>query len=190
MLLLGVLQAQAAGAGPVGAGSFDLLETQVLASSAASVTFSSLDTLAAGYQHLQIRFTARSTHSATTSGGMRFNSDTGNNYAWHTLEGNGSSVVSAAVTSTNQMLLMVGAVPSSNSASGIFTAGVFDILDPFNTSKTKTVRALNGFAGGGPIRLNSGVWLNTTSVTAATLFPSSASWAIGSRFSLYGIKAA
>jgi len=177
-------------AGAGAAGSFDLLESQVLSSNTASITFSSLSTYASTYQHLQIRFTARSTNSGTTSGGMRFNSDSGNNYALHSLEGNGSAVFSGASTSQNNMLLMVGGVPGASAASGLFCAGVFDILDPFETTKNKTVKALQGFATGGPIRLNSGLWINTSALTSANLFPSLGDWLTGSRFSLYGIKAA
>ncbi len=185
---LGILAA--AGFRPSAAGSFDLLETTVLTGSQASVEFTNLTSkYASTYQHLQIRFLVRSTNAVnTTSGSMRFNGDTGNNYAWHSLEGNGSSVLSAAASSQSDMFLMVGGVPGNSAASGIFGAGVFDILDPFE-AKNKTVRALQGY-GGGPIRLNSGLWINTTSVTSATLFPQTGSWIAGSRFSLYGLKAA
>ena len=44
-----------AAAGAVAGGSYDLLETTILSSNAASVTFSNLNNYAADYQHLQIR---------------------------------------------------------------------------------------------------------------------------------------
>lgn len=191
MLLLGVLQAQAAGA--VGAGSFDLLETQVLTSAAASVTFSSLSTYAADYQHLQIRIAVRASGSANFENlFMRLNSDTGSNYARHVLIGNGSSVSSSA--SSSQSTINLGPVPAGNAqASGIFGAAVIDILDPYET-KNKTIRTLFGkhspTGGETFVGLSSGLWMNTTSLTTVLLYPEfAAGFLTGSRFSLYGIKA-
>jgi hypothetical protein len=95
MLLLGVLQAQAAG--QVAAGSFDLLETQVLTSSAASVTFSSLSTYAADYQHLQIRIVSKVQTGYGRLGNLFGSMETQRLTTAHDfLRGNGSSVSSKA----------------------------------------------------------------------------------------------
>lgn len=174
------------------AGSFDLLETQVLGSSQASVTFSSLSTYSS-YKHFQIRFTARSTNSGTANDGLwiQFNGDTGANYAWHRLEGNGSTVVSGAGASSTWILMAVA--PRNGNTANIFSAGVCDILDAFDTSKNKTIRAINGVTGtGNPgVFLNSGFRNNTAALTSMTLLPDAGqSFTANSRFSLYGIKGA
>jgi hypothetical protein len=174
-----------AGAGGA-AGSFDLLETQVLGSSAASVTFSSLSSYASTYQHLQIRMTTRSTaDSATTF--LRFNADTGSNYSAHRLFGQGSSVVSDAFA--NQAYLFAGANMESGATANSFAGSVVDILDAFETTKYKTTRTMAG-ATSTPnyVVMQSGSWRNTAALTQILLYPNTGSYVTGSRFSLYGIK--
>ena len=169
-------------AGAGAAGSFDLLETQVLGSSAASVTFSSLSTYASSYQHLQIRFVVNGTASYRSR--LRLNGDSASNYATHLLYGTGSSVLSDAGTSATQI-----ALTSGSNTTNAFSAGVIDILDPFETTKYKTIRSLGGSVGGiTEVALSSGVWLNTNSITSILVRPDSGSYIANSRFSLYGLK--
>jgi hypothetical protein len=187
MLLLGVLQAQAAG--QVAAGSFDLLETQVLTSSAASVTFSSLSTYAADYQHLQIRVAGKTTRNL--GGGnlsVRFNGDSAGNYSTHGIIGTGSSVVSFGAA--NQTSMLCGWLSSNTTAADVFGAAVIDILDPFETTKYPTIRTLSGQASGeNQVRFESGSWRNTAALTSMTLFEGNGfNLSTGSRFSLYGIR--
>jgi hypothetical protein len=188
MLLLGVVQAQAAG--DVSFGSYDLLATEILTGSQASVTFSSLGTLAAGYQHLQIR--ALSSTSRTPGGDslmMQFNGVTTTSYSRHNLRGTGSSVSSSANASQSSMY--VGDTPSSDNVN-FFGGHVIDILDPFETTKNTTFRALSGAANVGfnDIRLSSGAYFATSAITSITLFANvGPNLNTGSRFSLYGIRA-
>lgn len=171
----------------VSAGSFDLLETQVLTGSAASVTFSSLGTYS-NYKHLQIRFTARSNSAAgaTLYTNFQANSDTGSNYAWHSLRGNGSNVGSFAGTSAT--FGRSGLAAGSTATANAFATSVLDILDPFETTKNTTFRFL---AGQGEIYLGSSVWLNTNALTSLAIQEGySSTFVAGSRFSLYGIKGA
>ena len=183
MLLLGVLAAQAEGA-VAAAGSYDLLETEILTGSQASVTFSSLNsTYGADYQHLQLR----AVHLHTSSNGTilgQFNSDTGSNYRVHALRGNGTAVSSADYGSRTSLVLGVD-VPNTTTAAAM----VMDLLDPFNSNKYTTVRSLAGYGSGGNINLYSGLWLNTNALTTITLSSASGDFNTGSRFSLYGLKA-
>jgi hypothetical protein len=179
----------AASAGGGAAGSFDLLETQVLASSAASVTFSSLSTYAADYQHLQIRLTARFTNiSGAEAVRVQFNADTGNNYARHTLFANGSSVGSFG--GANQDRFELGDYPWNSSTANAFGGAVIDILDPFETTKYTTARALTGSEHGSGNRLQfvSGLWMNTNALSEIRLYSAFSTMLTGSRFSLYGIR--
>ena len=163
------------------AGAFDLLQTTVLSSSASSVTFSSLGSYS-DYKHLQLRVLAKH-NSANIK--LTFNSDTGANYAWHRLFGDGSSVTSGAGTSQNYIL---GNAWSSDTAN-IFGASVTNILDFSNTSKNTTIRSLSGQNTASPIiSLGSGFWNNTAAVTTIKIETFSDSFVAGSRFSLYGIK--
>lgn len=175
---------------PVAAGSYDLLETEILTSSQASVTFSSLDTLAAGYQHLQIRAVVRSTRSASNENvRVQFNSDTGSNYSRHQLRGTGSSVISEAATS--QTSAFVSTIAAASSTADSFTAQVTEILDPFETGKNTTIRTLYGATSYQEIGLSSGAWFDTSAITEIDLIlQSGGSFVSGSRFSLYGLKVA
>ena len=187
-ILLGILNSQAAGA-PGGAGDYQLLETTVLGSDTASVTFSSLNsTYGSDYKHLQIRFTGRTDTSGANTIRMRFNSDSTSSYARHFLLGNGSTVSSPSATSQTEM--SAGSIPDSADDAGNFGGSVVDILDPFSTSKNTTIRALYGHTGGGNnIHLTSGLYFKTDAITSFELFESGGNnFVTGSRFSLYGLK--
>jgi hypothetical protein len=119
---------------------------------------------------------------------MRFNGDSGSNYSWHRLSGNGSTVTSGAGTSTTYM--RAGEVTRNSNTADMFSAAVIDILDPFETSKYTTTRLLTGNAGtANIIGLFSGNWRDTNALTSIYLAPEANSWQTGSRFSLYGLKA-
>ena len=183
-ILLGILNAQAAGAA---AGSYDLLETEILTGTQASVTFSSLNsTYGADYQHLQLRMVA--VGSGQPSYGVwsqiRFNGDTDGTsprYAWHELRGNGSTVSSSAGSNYREILTFT-------LNDGKVTAAVTDILNFASTSTNKTLRTLTGNADLS-IRLGSGLYNTLTAIDEITVSTQSNNYAIGSRFSLYGLKA-
>jgi hypothetical protein len=170
----------------VSAGSFDLLETQTLTGSQSSVTFSSLSTYASTYQHLQLRIVTRMGGTGgAKSNLLRFNGVSTSSYYSHFLLGNGSSVSSFSGSGTNIFLGIGGNLATTNR----FGAAVVDILDPFETTKNKVTRSLGGEAAS-ELTLISGLWNSTAAVSSITLLPETADYQIGSRFSLYGIKAA
>ena len=186
---LGILAA--AGFRPSAAGSFDLLETTVLTGSQAAVEFTNLTSkYASTYQHLQLRATLRNTQSANGNAvEYRINGDTGANYSWHWLLGNGSQVESGA--GSNQNYIFEYSTVASDEAANAYSAIIVDILDPFETSKNTTTRTFAGRSTSrNHVSLSSGSWRNTASVTSYLLKPSNGNWATGSRFSLYGLKAA
>lgn len=184
----GIFSAAGAGGGGGGAGSYDLLESNILASAVASVTFS-VSAYAATYKHLQIRMTSKvSSGTGTNDAFITFNSDSGSNYAWHRMMGNGSTVTSDASSSTTFMLSTVS--PNDNSASLSWGAGLIDILDPYSTSKNKTIRTLSGQLDSSTrVQLNSGLWMSTAAVSSVIVAAGSGTWKAGSRFSIYGLKA-
>jgi hypothetical protein len=187
---LGIFSAAGAGGG-VSLSDYELISSTILGSSTSSVSFSSLGTYSSTYKHLQIRWTARSDRSGQDNDvlGITFNGDSGSNYAFHRLGGDGSSVFSEAGTS--QTLPVFGyTVAAGTTTSNSFGAGVIDILDPYSTTKNKTVRVLSGLVGGRSwVFLASGLWMNTASATSITLDQLyGPNFIAGSRFSLYGIK--
>jgi len=184
---LGVLAVAGAGGG-VAANSFDLLETTILTTTTATITFSNLNSYSA-YKHLQIRAVMKDDAGSANLNrvDMRFNSDTGSNYTYHYLNGNGTVMESAAATS--QTRLQFFDVIAGGSDTYTYGAIVIDILDFSNTSKNSTVRSLGGGIAGSErdISLASGAWLNTAAITSISIF-GNFNYASGSRFSLYGIK--
>jgi hypothetical protein len=179
------------------AGSFDLLETQVLGSSATSVTFNIFSTnWATTYQHLQIRVVYLSDITNNSLVG-RFNGDSTTNYAYHRINGNGSSVFAGAGSTKSNMTLHYS---QDNNSSTEPNVAIIDILDPFETTKNKVVRSLGGTSSGASknqIDLWSSLWQSTTAVSSISLSLASGydgwqagNFRAGTRISLYGIKAA
>jgi hypothetical protein len=173
---------------PAAAGSYELIETEILTTTTSSVTFD-VTGLGSDYQHLQIRMTARTNRAATSDFiEVRLNADSGSNYAHRSLFGNGSSVTSAAQTSDDFMDF--NRMAAASAAANVFGAIVMDVLDPFETTKNTTIRSLGGFATES-INLNSGFYNNTSALTEILITPGiGSSFNSGSRFSIYGIRSA
>lgn len=174
-----------------GAADYELISTTVLASTTTSVSFSSLPVT---FKNLELRYLAK-----TTTGDyaepirMRFNSDTGANYSYHYLiKTDSRGVISEAGTS--QTSAFAGWI-AQNTNSSSFAAGIISLIDPFSANKNKTIRSLSGFMNTTAdvkhmIAETSTAWYSTSAVTSITLLPETggASFSIGSRFSLYGLK--
>ena len=171
--------------------SFVLLETVTLTSAQASVEFANLNTkYGSSYQHLQLRVVARSSRADTGDDIiLRFNNDsTAGNYRYHALYGTGSVAGSEnAQTATGARFMQA---TGANFTASAFNAGVCDILDPFETTKNKTIRTLSGVPGSyDRVWLASNLWANTSAVTSITLVSGfSGNFVTGSRFAIYGLK--
>jgi len=182
LLPLGLLSQ--GGGGP--AGAFELIQTVNGTGSSGIISFASIP---ATYQHLQIRYTAKST-SALANMNITFNGVTSANYARHHLSGTGNAIASASATSANNISLL-NAITASASAD-IATGGVIDILDYAISNKNRILRAMYGVAettsGTSFMYMASGFLDATTAVSSITLTASANNFATVSRFSLYGIK--
>jgi len=161
-------------------GSYDSLATTTVGSGgASSITFSSIP---ATYKHLQIRGISKMSSGASLV--AQLNSDTGNNYARHYLNGSGSAVAAGANASFSNFF-----VGTTGNATSTFGASVIDILDYANTNKYKTSRSFSGADanGSGFVQFFSGLWMNTAAVTTITISGDS-NFQEYSSFSLYGVK--
>ena len=164
------------------AGDYESIATVTVGSGgSATVEFTSIP---ADYTHLQIRAIARNT-SDVYYVALQINSDTGANYAYHRLSGDGSAASAGAGSSENQIYLY----PQANTAN-MFSGGVIDILDYKNTNKYKTVRALGGYDqnGSGRIELVSGLWQSTSAITSLKFSAFAGNYGQYSHFALYGCK--
>lgn len=167
------------------AGDFQSISTTVVDATAdLTITFSSIPST---YKHLQIRAIALST-SDSVPVLLRFNSDTGSNYSWHALHGQGSVAGSNAGTSASSIITTLNANRGLNASNP--WGYVIDILDYADTNKFKTVRALHGadYNGSGEVNFTSGNWRNTNAISTITMSMASSGFNQYSSFALYGIK--
>ena len=157
-----------------------------LGSSASSVTFSSIP---ATYRDLVIAANAQDPVSGTTFSniGLQFNSDTGSNYNWLDMYGDGSSAVSQV--QSNVTGILAGYMSSQNN---IFSAHIFQIMDYSATDKHKTVLVRSNLGTRSPnttqlAQATAGRWANTSAITSIRL-SGGTSFKAGSTFALYGIQ--
>lgn len=164
-----------------------LIQRQVLSGSQASVTFSNIPQ---NYQTLYIKTSTR-LDQASTSMGMRFNNDSGTNYSYRRLYGNGSTVASGQATGQTTLYVC-------DSTGTDMTASTFsniDILVPaYNLSLNKIVSAEGVTENNATLSyspLSSTLWNSTAAISSITILMWSAgagNFVSGSTFSLYGIS--
>jgi hypothetical protein len=168
--------------------SYESIATTTVGSGgSATVTFSSIPST---YKHLQLRIMAKTDRALDRDPiTVKFNSDSGSNYAEHTLSGNGSSASAGAGSSLTSTTIY--RATGNTGATNIFGVIVYDLLDYANTNKYKTGRYLGGYDanGAGDIYLGSTLWRSTSAITTIALTPSiGTNFLQHSSFALYGIK--
>lgn len=161
-------------------GDYESIATLTGNGSSTSLTFTSIPST---FTHLQIRAFGRN-----SSGYIRFNSDTGSNYARHRIRGNGTTVTAAGSVSQPEMFGFE--LPNSGDPANIYGVGILDILDYANTNKYKTIRSLTGvdMNGSGDVWFFSGLWMNTAAISSITIYSPAAAPTTATSFALYGIR--
>jgi len=181
--------AAVSGNGAGGGGSFESIATANGTGSSGTITFSSIPST---YKHLQIRVMTRSSSTGRNIQ-VRFNSDTGANYAQHNLRGNGATAAAAGSASVTE--IEAGWIATSADLTNVMGVSIIDFHDYASTTKNKTLRAISGLNNNNTttnerIYLYSGLWMNTTAINSISLISNSGNWTTASVFSLYGIKGA
>jgi hypothetical protein len=168
---------------------FPLGMVYVGSSGAATISFTGIP---ATYKHLQIRIFGRTTSSVVPDAiTLQYNGDTGANYTYHSILGNGTTTVAFGAASQNSNYL--DKLAGASTSSGVFGSIIGDVFDYSSTTKYKTVRSLGGLDnnGSGVIHLSSGLWLNTNAVTSLVMTPAQGgNFAQFTSIALYGIKGA
>jgi hypothetical protein len=164
-----------------------LIQTATMANNNVSEVIFDVSSFSNIYKHLKIITSVRGT-GGLDGYNVQFNGDTGTNYAAHLLYSNGSSVLSAAATSANFFSIGLAAPFSETD---VYCVSETDILDPFNSTKNTTARVQVGIRTiSNPfVQIRSGAWFNTTPVSSIRIYANSGSFAINSRFSIYGVTA-
>ena len=172
-----ILGSFSSGVAPVTSSYESIASVTVGSGGSANVEFTSIP---ADYTHLQIRGIGL----ITSAGGFtfQFNTDTGSNYSWHQLYGQGS--IAQSNSGANQTFMYMAYGSGSTTAPNAF---VTDILDYKNTNKYKTIRSLSGndLNGSGGVQFWSGNWRSTSAITSIKV---TASFNQYSQLALYGIK--
>lgn len=173
--------------------SYESIASATGTGSSGTITFSSIPST---YASLQLRCLSRNSATGTGSGDvlLRFNSDSGSNYAHHHIRGNGS-VAAASGSATQTSIRFDNFSTNNGEAANIMTVGIIDIHNYASTTQNKTVRAFQGNDNNGNstaiIRLNSGLWMSTAAISTITLTLNLANnFTTTSQFALYGIKGA
>ena len=169
------------------ANTFDKIQTIAVGlGGATSFEFTSIP---ATYTDLQIFLSSRSLQGNIYGGGaLQFNSDTGSNYRWKRIRGDGSNSFSdqanpaTAITNWD----MVGANATTSIFSNIeiyipnYTVAVQKAITVKYTGEHNGVEAHMGFVGG--------TWTNTAAITSIKLFSAGGNLIEHSTATLYGIK--
>lgn len=174
--------------------SYESIATQTV--TGAGVTSISFTSIPQTYTHLQIRASIRSNNAAAYDAFYIYNlngAGVSSQMANHYMYGTGASVGVSAYTA--QSSAQMGFIPAANTLANNFGAGIVDILDYTNTNKNKTLRGLVGFddngnTTGSPFVTFSSAYsaqLGTNAVTNLTFIINN-SFAIGTKFALYGVK--
>jgi hypothetical protein len=168
--------------------TYTLISSNVLTSSAASVTFSSIP---ATFTDLVLRISTRTTFTGFTFDQINIliNGDTASNYSRTQLRGNGAAAASGGLG--NQTVLdLPQATDTDLATSNTFSS--FEMYIPsyavsqskpssiFSAQETNATTAyINAFAA---------LWRNNAAVTSISLTPANGSFVATSSFYLYGIS--
>lgn len=160
--------------------TYDKIATYTVPSAQASYTFT---TIPSTYTDLVI-VAAGTISSSAPSTYIRFNSDTGSNYSYTYLTGDGSSATSSRASNQTSMLVTYnGAISSSPNAN------IVQVLNYSNSTTNKTVLSRANQAQYGTDAIV-GLWRSTSAITSITFITGGTGFASGSTFTLYGIKSA
>jgi hypothetical protein len=150
-----------------------------LGSAASSVTFSSISS---AYTDLVLISNPKMT-TANTFFQTTFNSDTGTNYSQTRIQVVASSATSAR--SSNDTYIGM-AFQDNNTSPG---TSILQVQNYSNTTTFKTSLIRDNFTSYGTFA-RVALWRSTSAISSITLTMSSSTFAAGSQFTIYGIKAA
>lgn len=167
---------------------YELIATVILGASQPTITFSQTATWA-NFKHLQIRGASRTdVASVYVDTRMKLNGDAGANYSVHEIYGAGTATPASGGAASQSVASCCYSAGSSAAAS-IYSALIVDILDPFSTTKNKTIRGFSGVVASSNLAdLRSSAWYSLNAVTSIELNLASGNFVSGTRFSLYGIR--
>jgi len=161
--------------------TYESIATTTLGSTASSITFSSI---ASSWTDLRVIFVVQNSTSNTLN--FRLNNDSGTNYSYTLIGGDGSSTYS--VTNTDQTQIQIGygsGMPTSPNF-GLYTFDVFSYGG--STFKTCLIETSADQNGSGRVTRTVGLWRSTSAITSILFSANSGNLNAGTTATLYGIK--
>lgn len=166
--------------------TYDPIATTTLGSANNAINFSSIPST---YTDLRVVWTLTGAASGN-SVLFRLNSDSAANYSATTLYGTGSAATSSRSTASSVLQGDYwGSAPTGTNVA-FYTIDLFSYANT-STYKTVLITASNDLNGSGNTTMAVGLWRSTAAINAISLYLGvSDTQGIGSRATLYGIKAA
>ena len=159
--------------------TYEPIQSYTLGSATTGITFSSVPST---YTDLKV-ILVQTTDGANL--GIRFNSDSGSNYSWTRLQGDGSSATSARTTNASFGQLN-GNGTSASPNSGLVEVDIFSYAG--STNKTVLSKFSNDQNGSGNTAPTVNLWRSTATITTVYVFAAGGDLQIGTTATLYGIK--
>ena len=161
--------------------TYEPIATQTLGTASSSVTFSSIPQT---YTDLVLIVFVKS-NSINDDMFMQFDSDTAGNYSHTVVRGQGTSASSSRGTNvTGARFSDQGSPRTTDSCTSII-----HLLNYSNATTYKSVLARSNNASVG-VDMFASIWRSTSTIDSIKVYPASGNMAVGSTFTLYGIKAA
>ena len=158
--------------------TYDNIATQTLTSAATSITFNSLPTT-----YTDLRVILSGLRDVGQQLYLRFNSDSGSNYGYTDMIGNGASATADEATGATSFVIHYNGFDTS-----LPTLVPIDIFSYRGATNKTVLYSWNADRNGsGYIKWSVGRWGNTSAITSITL-SSDSTMAIGTSATLYGIK--
>jgi hypothetical protein len=162
--------------------TYEPIATTTLGSTATTVSFTSIP---GTFTDLVLVTSIKAT-SANTNQFMRFNSDSGTNYAQSNMYGvgSGSGASTSQITQDKINSVLSGYLTTTENA-----LGIYNIMNYSNSTTFKTM--ISRFNNSGVlVQAQASLWTSTSAITSIEIFTTPDSFAVGSTLTLYGIKAA
>ena len=162
--------------------TYEPIATTTLGSAASTITFSSISS---AYTDLRIVLIGTATSGAAF---IRFNSDTGTNYSYTGLRGDGTSATSTRESAVDKIWLSLGSGPVSG-IPDFYTIDIFSYAGSTNKTTLQTSQMDHNGTDNGIDRIV-GLWRNTSAISTVTLGRNVGNYSAGTTATLYGIKSA
>lgn len=167
------------------ASTYTPIATTTLSSAANSYTFSSIPST-----YTDLVLITNTTAAANANLYFRVNGDSGTNYSFTILNGDGTNGNSARSSNNTQGTATWTGATMNNA----WTGGIIHFMNYSNTTTNKTFMSRYGgySSTGGSFETTEVVnlWRSTAAINSITIQSLSPNYSIGSTFTLYGIKAA